>query len=683
MGGSIVLNLIRTTFAGIIAIVLWIVVAQRDAIEDRLRDVQNSQAAAQKREEKLGRQVKRLTDTVGRVDKRLQSLDRTVREGGVAIRGTGGSSGPPSAPGKGTEVDPRTLPHWETGDNILKDLSQEPRPPDDAPTGGTINFYVGSNLRSLNPYVNSDVDQMDRVVNYVYEYLADRSAGDDPDRWTPKLANRVTVSDDKKVFTIYLRKGVYWHQPVLTDAEAQGDFRWLADLPPQEASAHDAKFTFDIVRHPLSEASSEASYLEKIDTIDVVDRYTLRVTWKEASYYNLGSTIGLLRILPQHIFGRSVAGKQLEIDEAAQMLQQHWFNLRMAGTGPMKFVEFVSNGHIRLERNDDYWGIKPKIDELVLKIVENPGNRLSLFKTGELDLVKAEPSQWRAEYLEGAGAGSLKQMEADGKISLHKPIAYAYRYIGWNQKRVMFRDRKLRRALAHAFPKKRLVRDIEFGLARAHDAPVHPDAGYYIKDLEQFPFDLKKAAALLDDAGWKLNDRGVREKVLGGQKTELRFKILMYNGRPVYRQFGLMYAKELKKIGVIMELDLREWQKLTTELENKNFDVCSLGWGLSYDSDPSQIWHPREAERARSSNHIAYNSKELGETIDALRLEFDPAKRKVLLEKFQRIIVRDQPYLFLIVPVEPWFVSNRVGNQRFAPIRPQQYLLPWYVKEPE
>ena len=65
------------------------------------------------------------------------------------------------------------------------------------------------------------------------------------------------------------------------------------------------------------------------------------------------------------------------------------------------------------------------------------------------------------------------------------------------------------------------------------------------------------------------------------------------------------------------------------------------------------------------------------------RLEFDPAKRLELHERFQRIIVRDQPYLFLWVPQMAWFVNNRIGNQRMNKMRPQVYLLPWFVKEPE
>ncbi|MHC4941174.1 MAG: ABC transporter substrate-binding protein [Planctomycetota bacterium] len=669
MGGNIVLNLIRTTFAALIAIFLFILVGQRNQIEDRMRSIQDAQAESTARDEATARTLKALGKKVDRIDK-------AIRSGAITAAPTNGGVSVPVD----EELDPRTLAYWPNEDNILVDLSNEPEPPADAPAGGEINFFVGSNMRSLNPFVNSDVDQTDRICTYVYEYLASNSMAN-PDDLVPGLANRVTISEDKKVFGVYLRKGVMWHEPWLTDDERRGGYKWLADLPTQEVSAHDIKFTFDIVRHPLSECSSQASYLSDLERIEIVDRYTLKFHWNTARYYNKASTLGLLMMLPQHIFGRDDDGNELSIEDAAQRLQNHWYNKRMCGTGPMQFAEFADNSHIRLERNEDYWGSKPKIDAIVLKIVEDPEMRLSLFKTGQLDLFRPEPAQWEAEYVKATHENSLKQLEENGAVTLHTITAFVYRYIGWNQKRPIFRDRAVRRALAHCFPKDRVIRDIFFGLAAPHDAPVHPDLPYYVKDLEQFPYDLDKARALLDEAGWKPNEQGIREKVVDGEKLQLDFKILMPNSRPIYRKFGLVFQKELAKVGVKMKLDLREWQKMITQLDNKDFDACSLGWGLSYDSDESQIWGPEEADKPRSSNHIAYKSKELGEVIEQLGLEFDPEKRMKLHERFQRVIVRDQPYLFLNVPKMPWFVRNRLGNHYFNKMRPQVYLLPWFVKE--
>jgi ABC-type transport system substrate-binding protein len=210
---------------------------------------------------------------------------------------------------------------------------------------------------------------------------------------------------------------------------------------------------------------------------------------------------------------------------------------------------------------------------------------------------------------------------------------------------------------------------------------VHRWDNAYVKDLEQFPFDLDRAAALLEEAGWKLNANSVREKVVDGERRELRFKILLPNSRSVYRDFSLLYQKELAKIGVILELQLQEWNQLVKQLDDKDYDAVSLGWGTSWDSDPEQIWHSRQALVAKGSNHCSYMSDTVDGAIEGLQVEFDPERRKELWRVFQETIVHDQPYLFLAIPLRPWVINARMGNIYFSRLRPQIWLVPWYVKE--
>ena len=159
------------------------------------------------------------------------------------------------------------------------------------------------------------------------------------------------------------------------------------------------------------------------------------------------------------------------------------------------------------------------------------------------------------------------------------------------------------------------------------------------KDLEQFEFDVEKAGRLLDEAGWKPNAQGVRTKVIDGRPTELRFNILVVNSRVVYRDFSLLFKKELAKIGVILDLQVREWTQLTKMLNDKSYDAVSLGWGTSWDSDPNQIWHSKQADVPAGSNHCSYKSEIVDKAIAALEVEFDLDKRKEHWATFQRTIV--------------------------------------------
>ncbi|MHC4960097.1 MAG: ABC transporter substrate-binding protein [Planctomycetota bacterium] len=634
-----VLAWIKVGLGVLIAVLLVLSVAQRDRLERRMRDIET----------------------------RIEDLRRDIegRTFGAAPRGSDATA------------DPRTAAYVAGPDNLLSDPSIEPAPPQDAPRGGTINFFFGSNPRSLNRYTLNEAQLRDHVERFVCEMLARRSFTD-PDRFVPELANRVTANADRTVFTVHLRKGRYWHKPHLTPEEQRGQAKWLAALPRQEVTAEDVKFTFDVVRSRYSSTPIKAQVLNVTD-VEVVDRYTVRVHWKDARYFNLPATLAQLPIFPKFIYGRNRVGKELPPDEAAQQFFQHWFNQKLCGSGPFRFEGFVQNQLIRLRRDPEYPGIQPAVDEIVVHIVDNEDVRLAKFKAGEIDLTKVEPHQYRSEYLEG-GPGTLKEMVDKGEISLRMHEGFAYYYIGFNFRRAIFRDQRVRRALSHAFPKERVIRDVYYGLAIDHNSHCHRSTSGYDKELPRIAFDLEKAAALLDEAGWTTNDRGVREKTIDGGRKELRFSILIPNIRPVYRDFCLIYQKELRKIGVIMELELREWQKMLALLNDRDFDATSLGWSSTWDTDPAQIWESISADIPKGSNHISYKSEELDAAIHALQLEFDTKKRKELWSRFQRTIARDDPYIFLFIPIEPWFVRNRLGNQYFSPIRPSQWLIPWFVQ---
>jgi len=105
-----------------------------------------------------------------------------------------------------------------------------------------------------------------------------------------------------------------------------------------------------------------------------------------------------------------------------------------------------------------------------------------------------------------------------------------------------------------------------------------------------------------------------------------------------------------------------------------------LGWGNSWDSDPSQIWHSESARSAKGSNFVSYINPDLDAVIEGLKTTFDHDKRQELWRRFQQIIVEDQPYCFTHIRTRVWFIHDRLGNQYFAKLRPQDWFYPWFVK---
>ena len=117
-------------------------------------------------------------------------------------------------------------------------------------------------------------------------------------------------------------------------------------------------------------------------------------------------------------------------------------------------------------------------------------------------------------------------------------------------------------------------------------------------------------------------------------------------------------------------------------LDDKDFDACMLGWANAWDSDPSQIWHSESAKMPKGDNFVSYIKPELDEVIEGLKVTFKQEERRELWRRFQRLVFDDQPYCFTYVPIRTWFINDRLGHHYFAKLRPQDWLLPWYVKEP-
>jgi len=654
MGGELILKLARILLLAIAVVLLLLLLVQRDHLEARLISLREGVSTLEKR-----------------VETRFDELQTEMRKRPVSPSRAGAGEIP------GESGDPRTLPYWKTPDNLLIDPAGEPAPPDDAPRGGWINYYTTSNPRSLNVLAYNEAELQERICAPVYEYLADQSRID-PDRYVPGVANRVVASPDLREITCHIRKGMLWHKPYLTDEERSGKFRWLAELPRQEVTAHDVKFVFDVVRAPDAECGPIASYLEDLDRVEVVDDYTVKFLWKRSLYYNKSSTLNLVRIYPKFLYERDESGNVMPWERITQTFPQHWFNRKMCGTGPFQFDGFEPNSWIRLKRNEDWWNPRgPVIDGIRLYVITEYDLLLAKFKRGEIDVFSPLPGQYRSEVLD---QGDVGRMIREGRVSQLEWQMFTYYYIGWNLREPVLKEREVRRALAHLYPRERVIRDVYFGLAVPCYGPVHPWESAYDPELEKFEYDPAKAARILDEAGWKLSPQNVRAKAIDGEMRELRIRMLHPTQGNLGRDIVQLFQKAAQEIGVLIEPRPLEWSVMTKALEDKDFQACVLGWANSWDSDPTQIWHSSSALSAKGSNHVSYMNPELDAIIDGLKTEFDFDRRKGLWRDFQRTIVRDQPYCFNLVRTRVWWMHNRLGNHYFGRLRPQDWFLPWFVK---
>lgn len=244
------------------------------------------------------------------------------------------------------------------------------------------------------------------------------------------------------------------------------------------------------------------------------------------------------------------------------------------------------------------------------------------------------------------------------KVKNDKPKKYGF--VAWNFKNDLFKDRRVRVALAHLMDRERMNKLFRYGASDLATGPWYKGSPFASKKVKPFKFDLAKAKKLLKDAGWVNNGKDpIREKKINGVKRKFEFT-LMFPTKDVKKYFTT-YQQDLAKAGIKMNLKILDWATFIKALDEKKFDAVSLAWGAgSIENDPKQIWHTDSAKN-KGSNFISYSNKEVDRLIMEGRKVLDFDKRVPLWNKIYEIIAADAPYAFMFNDVYNYYgVSDKV-----------------------
>lgn len=609
------------------------------------------------------------------IEKRQISIEGKLKELETAVENGGSGSGGLNASGhvsneSGRQPSARKYLHPEVRD-FLTDETFRFRVAETKP-GGTLNRWMPADPKTFNTLTSNDGVLNAYVGNYVNaECFATRSYAD-PEKWVRVLAERIEITDDYKEYTVYLKKGVKWHRPQVD--WKSGRYDWLKG--DHELTAKDVKFTADLILNPQVECPQQRNFYEDLEKVEIIDDYTVVFKWKKKTYNSLSATVGFSPI-PEFIYGYDESGKAFDKSIAGLKFNNHWYNMKPIGCGPYEFVSYVQGAHLKLKRFEKYHGEKPAIAEINYQIFPDQKQNLLKIKSRDLDFGTLYPTDYREEIINGKPDSHFK----NGDILNRTYDEMVYTYFGWNLENEIFKDKKVRWAMSYALNLEYMLHNIFLDLGERTTGPNYIKSPGYDKSLKPVPFDLKKAAALLDEAGWKDSDGdGIREKSINGKTRKLEFALLSTSGSPEWDAAQAIYKEDLMKIGVKMNISEVDWAVMQKKIEDKDFDAMGGAWGAPWESDPYQIWHSSQASVPKSSNHINYVNPEADRIIVKLRETFDPAKRNELYKEFHRIIYNDQPYTFMFARKRCGVWWNNLDRVTFSLLRPHDDSRPWFFK---
>jgi ABC-type transport system substrate-binding protein len=527
---------------------------------------------------------------------------------------------------------------------------------------------------TINPVLANDTVSED-FMRWVVEDLADRKY-ENPDEFEPMLAERWEFDESQLEYTLHLRKGVQWHPTKFPDGTA---------IPSREFTSADVKFTFDCILNKYVDAASMRSYYEDPDakeeadkikiTVTVVDKYTLKVKWKKPYFQATEFTLGV-PVIPKHVYSVDEKGEPISNDvgseEFAKGFNNHWHNSMLCGTGEMIFSKWTKNERLELTRNPDYWGKPFYFSKVVFQNIPNNNTSLQMLLNGQLDSAAIPEKNL---YVQTKNEKAVQE----GKVTLDQYSYPGYRYLGWNLKRDVFKEKAVRQALARAIPVQKIIDKILYGLAKPLTGPFLPGSSSYDDTLRLIPYDPEAAKRMLDEAGWKPGPNGVRAKSIDGKSRTMSFDLIIYADSTMYKTIAEVIKEEFRQIGVDVQLSPVKWPLMLEKLHKKEFDACLLGWALSWKQDLFQIFHGSQAEVPESSNAIGYKNAELDKLIEEQRITMDEKKQIPLYKRMHQIIYEDQPYAFLFMDTATGGHLSRIKNIQYYKIRPCRDHREWYA----
>ncbi|BAS27998.1 ABC transporter substrate-binding protein [Limnochorda pilosa] len=486
--------------------------------------------------------------------------------------------------------------------------------------------------------INADSSYGYFIVRFVFDTMVNL----EPDfSFSPRLADAWEISRDGRTYTFHLNPNATWH-----------------DGKP--ITAADVLFTIETVATPGVQ-TNRGSALRAIEGLDangkmtgetisgvrVVDAHTIAITTKSA--------VDPARFLEQFGTGLYVIPKHLLEGLSPDELARSDVLLNpTVGSGPFRFVRYVTDQYVELERYDAYHRGPAKVDRIFVRIVPAPSVATQLIR-GEIDVVA------------GPGIGEIPLedwplvQKAENLRTVTEP-ALGYQFMAINSAQPYFQDARVRKALALAINRKLMVDQLYQGEAALAVGPFSPITPYANENLDPIPNDPQQARQLLTEAGWDF-----------GRTVEL----LVPTGNVLRERSASIIQANLQAVGMQVRIQRLDFPSVLSRVFADDFDLTLLGWTDTFDPD-----HVSSTFQTGGQYNLGnFSDPEADRLIEAAGSQRDPARRKVLYDQLQVLFQEKVPAVFLYYPNMLTAVSKRLVDADPSVFPFENWAAGWDIQE--
>lgn len=453
-----------------------------------------------------------------------------------------------------------------------------PAPPAGEPQyGGTLTVALHGEIDKLDPHQSVTIVGFQVQQNIVESLVRAKPTLDGVE---PQLATDWSVSEDGRTYTFRLRRGVKFHNGK--------DFK-----------AEDVVYSFQRIMDPNFPAADRSDFV-MVDRIEAPDDYTV-VFHLQYPFAAFLTNLESLYILP----------KDAGVD----------FNQKLIGTGPFRFVEWISGDRIVLERFQDYWDKgKPYVDRVVFRPIPEDATKLVELRTGGVDLIGNVPYK------------DVASLERDPQFKVYRQLGVVRDHLGFNVTKPPFDNKYVRQAMCWLIDREAIAEAIMYGYAKPAQVAIpetHWAFNPAVKDA--YGFDPERARQLLAQ---------------GGYPNGFKASIKVSPTYPEQIKMAELIAEAARRIGVELQIIQLEWSTWIDQVVSKGdyeAEIVLISGGIDPDDFFYQWHHSGEV-----FNIWRFSTPELDRLLEEARQAQDQGQRTRLYHRIQEYLIDEAPLCHII-----------------------------------